>query len=76
MPPTNDIVEGSLVSPADIASVQHKEVMDALRLIQAGQKDFDSHLARVEYVLLETKESLKPKEASDVASAADVIKED
>jgi hypothetical protein len=28
-------------------------------------KDFDSRLARVEYVLLDTKESLKPKKASD-----------
>jgi len=55
MPPTNGIIEGSLASPANIASVQHKEVMDILRLIQAGQKDFDSRLAYVEYVLLETR---------------------
>jgi hypothetical protein len=42
-----------------------KEVMDALRLIQAGQKDLESRLARVENVLVETKESLKPGKASD-----------
>jgi hypothetical protein len=42
--------------------------MDALRLIQAGQKDLDSRLGRVEYVLLETKESLKPKYASDISN--------
>jgi hypothetical protein len=37
--------------------------MDALRLIQAGQKGFDSRLARVENVLLETRESLKSKKS-------------
>jgi hypothetical protein len=52
MPPTNGVVDGSLVSPTNIALVQHKEVMDALHLIQAGQKDFESRLARVEYVLI------------------------
>lgn len=68
MPPTNCIVEEGLQSPADIASVQHREVRDALRLIQAGQKDLGSRLARLEYVLLETKESPKPKYASDVSN--------
>ena len=63
MPPSNSIVEGGLASPADVASVQHKEVMETLRLIQAGQKDFDSRLARVESVLLETIESLNPEKS-------------
>ena len=66
MPPSKSIVEGGLASPADIALIQHKEVMDALRLIQAGQKDFYSRLARVEDVLSETTESLNPKKASDI----------
>lgn len=35
--------------------------MDALRLIQAGQKDFDRRLARVENVPTETRESLDYK---------------
>jgi hypothetical protein len=30
MPPTNGIAEGSFEPPADIASFQHKEVIDAL----------------------------------------------
>ena len=68
MSPTNGIVKGSLASPADIALVQHKEVMDALRLIQASQKDFDSRLARLENGLLETRESLKPKKSSDISN--------
>ena len=42
--------------------------MDALRLIQFGQKDFDSYLARVENVLLMTRESLNPKKASDISN--------
>ena len=32
MSPTNGIAERSLASPADIASVQHKEAMDAVNM--------------------------------------------
>ena len=67
MPPSNSIVEGCLTSPTDIALVQHKEVMEALRLIQDGQKDFDRRLACVEYKLLKTTEGLDPPKASSVS---------
>jgi hypothetical protein len=71
MCPTDGVVEGSLQSPAALrtahscASVQHEEVMDALRLIQAGLKDFESRLARIELLLPETKKVFKPNTASD-----------
>lgn len=64
----SSVVEGGLLSLANIASVQHKEVMNALRIIQAGQKDFDSRLAHVEYVLLQTTKSLNPQKASDISN--------
>jgi hypothetical protein len=64
MCPTNGVVEGKPPIHS-CASVRHEEIIDALRLIQVGQKDLESRLARVEHLLPEAKEGFKPTKALD-----------